>query len=144
MQTSLNTRDISGLEAEVTDAKKDLKKVMGYFNDPSTYKHFKLSKNDQLGADVNYAKLYDLAQKSIILIDNYVDVKTLDLMRNLSNGVSITILSDQYGHEHLTENILNDFRKTRPDLQISLRTANKTFHDRYIFIDYGQTSTTRM
>src|SRR5574344_166727 len=78
--------------------------------------HFKLDKGDPLGADLNYAKIYSLAQK---------------------NNVSITILSDQYGRERLTENILDDFRKIRTDLQISLHPANHTFHDRYIFVDYG-------
>lgn len=136
-QTCQNTRDIADLRTADIERQKDLKQVMDYFNDPGTYKHFKLEKGDPLGADLNYANIYALAQKNFILVDNYVSVKTLDLMRNIANGISITILSDQYGHERLTENILNDFRKSRPDLQITLLQANHTFHDRYIFVDYG-------
>ena len=136
-QTSQLTYDMAGLKSNDIERKNELKKIMDYFNDPSTYKHFKLDKGDPLGADLNYAKIYSLAQKNIVLVDNYINVKTLDQMRNVANNVSITILSDQYGRERLTENILDDFRKIRTDLQISLHPANHTFHDRYIFVDYG-------
>ena len=79
-----------------------------------------------------------MAKKSVVIIDNYVDVKTLDLLRNVAKGVVVTIFSDQYGRTRLTENMLADFRAARPDVVLEdPKTAGNIFHDRYILLDFG-------
>lgn len=130
VQTERNTKDIAVIQS-------DLQKVMENFVDPSTYKHFLILNGKKLEADVAYTQIYGMAKKSITIIDDYVGVKTLDLLRGVAKGVSVSIYSDENGFESLTKQIKDDFLAARPDVKLFTdRTKNK-FHDRYIFLDYG-------
>ena len=139
--TSANVRELSG---EVHDVRKDLckmnidlQKVMENFIDPSTYKHFLIFDGQKLEADVAYTKIYAMAKKSITIIDNYVGVKTLDLLRGIAKGVSVQIFSEQWGNEKITPAIKADYEKARPDVSLKIDRPNRKFHDRYTFLDYG-------
>ena len=112
----------------------DLKKVMENIIDPSAYKHFLILNGHKLEADVAYAQIYGMAKKSLLIVDNYVDVKTLNLLRNVRKGVSILIASDRY--TRLTDDMLNDFRAAMPGVSIDKVSAAHKFHDRYILIDF--------
>ena len=91
----------------------------------------------KLDADVAYTQIYGMAKKSITIIDDYVGVKTLDLLRGIAKGISVTIYSDENGYESLTEQIKKDFLKARPDIKFDNKKTKEKFHDRYIFLDYG-------
>lgn len=130
VQTERNTKDIAVIQS-------DLQKVMENFVDPSTFKHFLILNGQKLDADVAYTQIYGMAKKSITIIDDYVGVKTLDLLRGIAKGVSVTIYSDENGYESLTEQIRKDFLKARPDVKFDKKRTNDKFHDRYIFLDYG-------
>ncbi|WP_295057386.1 ORF6N domain-containing protein [uncultured Fibrobacter sp.] len=140
-----NTREIAEIRGELAETrtdvsamKSDLQKVMENFIDPSTFKHFLILNGQKLEADVAYTQIYGMAKKSVVIIDNYVDVKTLDLLRNVAKGIVITIFSDQYGRTRLTENMLADFRVARQDVVLEdPKTAGNIFHDRYILLDFG-------
>ena len=130
MQTERNTKDIAVIQS-------DLQKVMENFVDPSTFKHFLILNGQKLDADVAYTQIYGMAKKSITIIDDYVGVKTLDLLRGIAKGISVTIYSDENGYESLTEQIKKDFLKARPDIKFDNKKTKENFHDRYIFLDYG-------
>ncbi len=130
VQTERNTKDIAVIQS-------DLQKVMENFVDPSTFKHFLILNGRRLDADVAYTQIYGMAKKSITIIDDYVGVKTLDLLRGIARGVSVMIYSDENGYESLTEQIKNDFLKARPDIKFDKKKTKEKFHDRYIFLDYG-------
>ena len=130
VQTERNTKDIAVIQS-------DLQKVMENFVDPSTFKHFLILNGRRLDADVAYTQIYGMAKKSITIIDDYVGVKTLDLLRGIAKGVSVTIYSDENGYESLTEQIKKDFLKARPDIKFDNKKTKEKFHDRYIFLDYG-------
>lgn len=130
MQTERNTKDIAVIQS-------DLQKVMENFVDPSSYKHFLILNGMKLEADVAYTQIYGMAKKSIAIIDDYVGVKTLDLLRGIAKGVSVTIYSDENGFESLTDQIKNDFLAARPDVKLFTDRTRGKFHDRYIFLDYG-------
>ena len=115
----------------------DMKKVMENFIDPTTYKHFLIFDGQKLEADVAYMKIYAMAKKSIIIIDNYVGVKTLDLLRGIAKNASVHIFSEQRGDEKITPAIKADYEKARPDVSLKIDRPNRKFHDRYIFLDYG-------
>ncbi|PWJ35537.1 ORF6N domain-containing protein [Fibrobacter succinogenes subsp. elongatus] len=146
-QTAQNTHEIAvfsaevkELSGEVRDIRSDLGKinmdlqmVMKNFVDPSTYKHFLILNGQKLEADVAYAQIYGMAKKTLLIVDNYVDIKTLNLLRNAHKGVSILIASDQY--THITDDMLNDFRAAMPGISIDKISAAHKFHDRYILID---------
>ena len=130
VQTERNTKDIAVIQS-------DLQKVMENFVDPSTFKHFLILNGQKLDADVAYTQIYGMAKKSITIIDDYVGVKTLDLLRGIARGVSVMIYSDENGYESLTEQIKKDFLKARPDVKFDNKKTKEKFHDRYIFLDYG-------
>ncbi len=130
VQTERNTKDIAVIQS-------DLQKVMENFVDPSTFKHFLILNGRRLDADVAYTQIYGMAKKSITIIDDYVGVKTLDLLRGIAKGVSVMIYSDENGYESLTEQIQKDFLKARPDIKFDKKKTKEKFHDRYIFLDYG-------
>ena len=140
IQTNQNTNDIARIDSKINTlaTKEDLKKVMDNFIDPETYKHFLLMNGDKIEADVAYTKIYKSAKKSIYVIDNYVGLKTLELLRAARDKTQIVVFSDNVKNKDmLTKNILDDFRKDYPNIDLKLKIAGKKYHDRYIAIDYG-------
>ncbi|HHS2776546.1 TPA: ORF6N domain-containing protein [Streptococcus agalactiae] len=137
IQTNQNTKDIGGIKSQMA-TKEDLKKVMDNFIDPETYKHFLLMNGDKIEADVAYTKIYKSAKKSIYVIDNYIGLKTLELLRAARDKTQIVVFSDNVKNKDmLTKNILDDFRKDYPNIDLKLKIAGKKYHDRYIAIDFG-------
>ena len=106
VQTERNTKDIAVIQS-------DLQKVMENFIDPTTYKHFLILDGQRLEADVAYMKIYEMAKRSILIIDNYVGI---------------------------TPAIKADYEKARPDVSLKIDRPNRKFHDRYVFLDYGTRS----
>ena len=140
IQTNKNTNDIAKINDKISTlaTKEDLKKVMDNFIDPDTYKHFLLMNGDKIEADVAYTKIYKSARKSIYVIDNYIGLKTLELLRAAKDNVEVTLFSDNIRNKDmLTKNILNDFRRDYPNINLKMKVAGKRYHDRYIAIDYG-------
>lgn len=147
-QTSQNTRDIAEIATDVRTLSNKvernenfLQKVMANFIDPSTFKHFLILNGQRLEADVAYTQIYGMAKRSVLIVDDYLDVKTLDLLRCVAKGVSIKIFSEQHGRARLTASMLADFRAARPDVELGdVRSTGNTFHDRYIYLDFGTDS----
>ena len=137
IQTNKNTKDIAEIKSQMA-TKEDLKKVMENFIDPDTYKHFLLMNGDKIEADVAYTKIYKSAKKSIFVIDNYIGLKTLELLRTAKDNVEVIIFSDNVRNKDmLTKSILNDFIRDYPNINLKMKIAGKKYHDRYISIDYG-------
>ena len=150
VQTAQNTRDIADhsvgireLSGEVHNVQDhlgridlNLQKVMENFIDPTTYKHLLILDGQKLESDVAFTKIYSMAKKTIIIIDNYVGVKTLDLLRGIAKNVSVQIFSEELNGK-ITPAIKADFEKTRPDVSLKIDRPNRKFHDRYVFLDYG-------
>ena len=150
LQTAQNTRDIAEhsadireLSGEVHDMREnlgkvnlDLQKVMENFIDPTTFKHFLILDGRKLEADIAYMKIYGMAKKNIIIIDNYLGVKTLDLLREIAKDMTVKIISNAMGCAALTPDIVNDFSIARPDINLTIQQTSRRFHDRYIFLDY--------
>ena len=150
LQTAQNTRDIAEhsadireLSGEVHDMREnlgkvnlDLQKVMENFIDPTTFKHFLILDGQKLEADIAYMKIYGMAKKNIIIIDNYLGVKTLDLLREIAKDMTVKIISNAMGCAALTPDIVNDFSIARPDINLTIQQTSRRFHDRYIFLDY--------
>ena len=135
--TIQNTKEIAEIRQDVSIMKTDLQKVMENFVDPSTHKHFLILNGQRLDADVAYTQIYGMAKKSITIIDDYIGVKTLDLLRRIAKGVSVTIYSDNRSFETLTDQMQKDFLAVRPDVKFVMNKTKDKFHDRYIFLDYG-------
>ena len=93
----------------------------------------------KLESDVAFTKIYGMAKKSIIIIDNYVGVKTLDLLRGIAKNASVRIFSEEL-NGRITSEIKADYEKARPDVSLKIDRPNRKFHDRYVFLDYGTRS----
>ena len=130
VQTERNTKDIAIIQS-------DLQKVMENFIDPTTYKHFLILDGQKLESDIAYTQIYSKAKKSITIIDRYLGVKTLDLLRDVAKGVLVKIISDASGCTALTQQIQEDFKTVRPDVNLEVLQTERKFHDRYVFLDYG-------
>lgn len=137
LQTNQNIKDIAEIKAQMA-TREDLKRVMDNFIDPETYKHFLLMNGEKLEADIAYTKIYKSAKKSIYVVDNYIGLKTLELIRGARNKIEIIIFSDNVKNKDmLTKSIWNDFKNDYPNINIRIKTTNRNYHDRYIAIDYG-------
>lgn len=136
VQTQENTRDIAEIKDKMA-TKEDLQKVMDNFIDPDTYKHFLIMNGQKIEADVAYTKIYKSAKKSIYVVDNYIGLKTLELLRAAKKNVEIIIFSDNLkNRDMLTSVILSDFQKEFPQVKLSFQQTCRQYHDRYIAVDY--------
>lgn len=138
-QTTQNTRDIATLNSKISTlaSKEDFKKVMDNFIDPNSYKHFLLMNGEKIEADLAYTTVYKSAKKSIFLIDNYIGLKTLELLRAAKDNVEIIVFSENLKNKDmLTQSILNDFKQDYPNIQLKIKNAGTMYHDRYLAIDY--------
>ena len=121
----------------ISEIKGQLDVVMDNFIDPSTYKSFLIMDGQKLESDVAYQRIYSLASKSVYLIDDYIDIKTIQLLKSCSSGVQIIVFSDNKAKNALTQSFINDFLSERNDLSIKFQKTNGRFHDRYIILDYS-------
>ena len=126
---SSNTRRIGTIE-------ESLDVVMGYFMDPLKYKDFAILNGRKLDADLAYQEIYFFAKHSVLVIDDYIGLKTLDLLRACREGTSIIICSDNKAKNKVTDDFINDFIE-QTGLSLTLKKNNGVFHDRFIVVDYG-------
>ena len=105
--------------------------VMENFIDESSYKHFVIKDGDKIEADIAYQNIYKKAKKEIIIIDDYIDIKTLQHLQVIKEEVKVIIISDNQAKNKLNDNYLKD-----ANLNIVFK-RNGIFHDRYIVLDYN-------
>ena len=110
--------------------------VMDNFIDPSKYKHYLIKDGEKIEADIAYQEIYKLAKSSIYIIDDYIDVKTLQLLKCCNSNIEIIIITDNKGKNNLNSNYINDFMNDT-GYNIRIISNNKKFHDRYIIIDFN-------
>lgn len=100
------------------------------------FKNFVIYKGQKFEADAAYIDIYQQAKKSIYVVDDYVNTKTLQLLSQKQAGVEV-ILFTENGHGKrgfLTTAVVNDFIQEYPPLRIK---PNADCHDRLIVLDYG-------
>ena len=75
-------------------------------------------------------EIVEKAEKELILIDNYVDVNTLNILSKKKDGVNVLIVTS--GNGNLTEKDIAKFNSQYPKLTVKI---SKDFHDRFLIID---------
>ena len=135
IQTAQNTDDIR--EIQQTMVTKDyLQTVIKDFTDPGIRRDYLFFNGETVEAAIAYSTIYSAAKQTIFVIDNYINLKTLALLKTEKPNVKVVIFSDNIGHYlHKTE--FDDFCKEYPNVNIELRTTGGIYHDRYILIDHG-------
>ena len=135
MKTQSNTIEIQQIKQQMV-THDELLMVIKDFTDPNIKKDYLFYNGQTVEADIAYADIYSLAKKTIHIIDNYIGLKTLVLLKSVAPNVKVTIFSDNTGWNlHQTE--FEDFRREYPDVDITLKTTGNIYHDRYIIIDHG-------
>ena len=116
-----------------------LKIVMDNFIDPSTHKHYLILNGEKIEADIAYQSIYKLAKYSVFVIDDYIDIKTLQLLKCCNPNIEIIIFTDNKGRNNLNISFINDF-KSDTGFNLIIKKSNNKFHDRYIVLDYNTSS----
>ena len=134
IKTISNSEEIKQIKQQMVTHDK-LAEVLKDFTDPDIKKDYLFYNGQTVEADIAYAEIYSLAKKTIHIIDNYISLKTLALLKSVAPNVKVTIFSDNTGgHLHQTE--FEDFQREYPSVDITLKTTGGIYHDRYIIIDH--------
>lgn len=116
--------------------KSELSELILDLSNPQLKYGFLLLNGEPIEANLAYKDIYSVAKKSIYIIDNYIGVKTLVLLKDILSSVEITIFSDNVGKGlHTLE--YQDFCKEYPFRKIKFQKSGGEFHDRYIIIDWN-------
>ncbi len=120
-----------------TVKKSDLAPVLLQFQ-KEEQKEILLLNGEPVTADLTYMDIYSKAGKNVYLVDNYISLKTLNLLQTVKAGVSVTVFSDNLGNWlHASDEA--DFRMQFPGIPIQFITVGGITHDRYIILDYDET-----
>ena len=135
IQTHNNTEDIWQIKQQMV-THDELNVIIKDFTAPNIRKDYLFYNGQTVESDIAYAEIYSFAKKTIHIIDNYINLKTLALLKSVNPTVKVTIFSDNTGRNlHLTE--FADFQREYPNVDITLKTTGGIYHDRYIIIDYN-------
>lgn len=135
LQTAQNTADIAEIKSTMV-TKTDLARVVRDFTDPMTRREYLILNGESVEANIAYSTIYRSAKSSVFVVDNYIGLKTLVLLKNVSDGIPITVFSDNTGNG-LHQADYDDFQGQYPNIRISFLKTCGIFHDRYIILDYA-------
>ena len=132
LQTNENTKDIK-------EIRKEMKDINDKLSSSYKFKEILILNNKRVESDNIYSDIYSLAKNSIYIIDDYINLKTLVLLKEVSSDIKIIIFSDNVNNKlHKLE--YNDFIKDYPNVNIKFITTKNKVHDRYIILDYKKRS----
>ena len=135
IQTNQNTNDIQEIKQNMV-TKDELSRVIKDFTDPNIKKDYLFFNGETVEADIAYSSIYSAAKKTVFIVDNYIGLKTLVLLKSVKPSVQVTIFSDNI-NKGLHKKEFADFCKEYSNVKVSLKMTNGNYHDRYILIDYG-------
>ena len=124
-------------EQDIQCIQKNIDTLSENFVSDKDFKNFVIYKGRKVEADAAYIDIYQQAGKSIYVVDDYVNTKTLQLLSQKQSGVEV-ILFTENGHGRrgfLTTAVVNDFIQEYSPLRIK---PNADCHDRLIVLDYGE------
>lgn len=133
--TAQNTADIAKIKEEMV-TKSDLDKFIKSFNDMRIAKEYVILNGQTVEANLAYSEIYALAKKTIYVVDNYIGLKTLSLLKSASAGVTATIFSDNI-RNMLRLADYKDYVSEYGHPPITFQKTNGKYHDRYIVLDYN-------
>lgn len=123
-------------EQDIQVVQKSIDTLNENFVSDKDFKNFVIYKGQKFEADAAYIDIYQQAKKSIYVVDDYVNTKTLQLLSQKQAGVEVVLFTEN-GHGKrgfLTTAVVNDFIQEYPPLRIK---PNADCHDRLIVLDYG-------
>lgn len=152
MQTAENTLEINRLRMDIGSIERQMSDVMDQLSEVVTKSDLSDMMNSFVteedngwllyntkfcSADVAYSSIYSQAKKSLYVVDNYIGLRSLVLLKNAPAGVDIKLFSDNVGTGKLHSVEYADFLGEYPKRRISMQRTCGIFHDRFIVLDYG-------
>ena len=122
------------MELKQLEADDKFKKIFSQLEQPRPDKAVIFFKGQMWDATSCIEEIISKAEKSIILIDGYVDRKTLDLLSRKKKGLPVDIHTSEKNC-NLTEKEISDFRNQYGPLTIK---TTDDFHDRFLILDIKQ------
>jgi len=135
----MNVEDkVAGLVDNLGDVvhKSELSELILDLSNPQLKYGFLMLNGQPIEANLAYKDIYSIAKKRIYIVDNYIGVKTLVLLKDVPSSVEIIIFSDNIG-KGLHNLEYQDFCKEYPFRKIKFQKSCGEFHDRYIIIDWN-------
>ena len=112
-ETTKLRKDLTALGIQMTEVMDKLSNVVERseiapflldMGNPSEKREYLFLDGQPMKADLAYMEIYGKATKSIHIIDDYINLKTLHLLSSIEHGIDITIISDNIGRNlHLSE-----------------------------------------
>lgn len=89
------------------------------FSKPKEQREYIFLNGQPVKADVTYMDIYSQANHSIHIVDDYINIKTLHLLQDVKQGVTVTIFSDNnYNKLHASD--YADFQREFPNISIDV------------------------
>ena len=125
------------MENKVDSIQKDVNILADNFITDKDKKNFVIYKGQKLEADIAYIEIYQQAKKSIYVVDDYMNAKSLQHLSQKADGVEVVLFTEngKGGKGFLTKSLVTDFQNEYPSLRIK---PNPDCHDRLIVLDYGE------
>ena len=116
---------------------KNVEQLSENFISEKDVKNFVIYKGQKLEADIAYIEIYQQAKKSIYVVDDYMNAKSLQHLSQKANGVEVVLFTENgKGRKgFLTKSLVTDFQNEYPSLRIK---PNPDCHDRLIVLDYDE------
>lgn len=124
---------ITGIESTMA-TKTDIDIIMDNFLDDTAIKEITFLEGQKFEANEAYINIYKQAKHTIYVIDNYVDIDALSLLKHKQENVDVTMFTANKGVPKLQRLEVYNFNREYPNLFIK---KIREFHDRYIILDYG-------
>ena len=87
--SNINNR-INNIENKIDKHEEFINNINKIFYD----KHYLIKNGERIESDIAYQEIYKLAKESIYIIDDYINIKTLQLLKSCNKNISIVIVSD--------------------------------------------------
>ena len=125
------------MEKRVEFIQKDVTILADNFITDKDKKDFVIYKGQKLEADVAYIEIYQQANKSIYVVDDYMNAKSLQHLSQKADGVEVVLFTEngKGGRGFLTNSLVTDFQNEYPTIRIK---PNPDCYDRLIILDYGE------
>ena len=128
-QVNENTKDIRETKENVMNIMKTLTDI--------NPKEILILNGQKVESNLAYQNIYEKAKSTIYIIDNYINLKTLVLLKNIKDNIEVIIFTDNINNGlHNIE--YNDFINEYSNINITFKKTNNKIHDRYIILDYNK------
>lgn len=130
IQTDGIYRHLERIDDKLIEHDRKFEKILEDLTDPSIKKSALFFSGEMYDAFSLLTKIVREAKSSIVLIDNYVDTTTLDILSKKNSGVSVIIVTAN--PNRLTQKDISSFKAEYGNLEIR---ESHEFHDRFLILD---------